>query len=257
MTSARTGASLPRLVEVMRTLLGPSGCPWDRAQTPATLKGYVIEEAYEVVDAIEGGAPDELREELGDLLMQIVFLAELVPDFDVDDVIAGIADKLERRHPHVFGDLEVSGEGEVLANWEAIKAEEKKGRGALEGVPRSMPGLLRAMRIGEKAARVGYDWPDAKGARAKIGEELAELDQAGDAAHEERELGDLLFAITSYARKRGLDPEAALRGTLERFGARFGVVERRAAEEGIRLDELDQGELDRRWQAAKAQLDQR
>lgn len=257
MTDARTGASLPRLVEVMRTLLGPSGCPWDRAQTPETLKGYVIEEAYEVVSAIESGGQADLREELGDLLMQIVFLAELAPAFDVDDVVAGIADKLERRHPHVFGDVDVSGEGEVLANWEAIKAQEKKGRGALEGVPRSMPGLLRAMRVGEKAARVGYDWPDAKGARAKIDEELAELDRAEDRVHEEQELGDLLFAITSYARKRGLDPEAALRGTLERFGARFAVVERRAADEGVRLSELDPDELERRWQAAKAELAQR
>lgn len=255
-----SGRTLPRLVAVMRRLLGPDGCPWDRAQTKETLRPYVIEEAFEVVDAIDRGAPADLREELGDLLMQVVFLAELARaegSFDVDDVVAGIADKLERRHPHVFGDAEVADADEVLRNWEAIKAEEKAGRGALEGVPVSMPALLRAVKVGEKAARVGYDWPDAEGARAKIDEELRELDEASDPAREEEELGDLLFAIASYARKRALDPEAALRRALDRFGARFGLVERRAAQEGVRLSDLDAEELDRRWRAAKAELDQR
>jgi tetrapyrrole methylase family protein/MazG family protein/ATP diphosphatase len=244
----------------MRRLLGPDGCPWDREQTKETLRPYVIEEAFEVVDAIDHGSPSDLREELGDLLMQVVFLAELgraEGSFQIDDVVAGIADKLERRHPHVFGDVKVADSAEVLRNWESIKAEEKKGRGTLEGVPVSMPALLRAVRVGEKAARVGYDWTDAAGARATIDEELRELDEAGDDERAEEELGDLLFAIASYARKRKLDPEAALRRALDRFGARFGLVERRAREEGVRLDALDAEELDRRWRAAKAELAQR
>ena len=250
------GESLPRLVAIMRRLLGPDGCPWDREQTKESLRPFVIEEAFEVVDAIDHGGASDLREELGDLLMQVVFLAELgraEGSFAIDDVIAGIADKLERRHPHVFGDVKVADSGEVLRNWESIKAEEKKGRGTLEGVPVSMPALLRAVRVGEKAARVGYDWPDAEGVRAKIDEELRELDEAGEERAEE-ELGDLLFAIASYARKRSLDPEAALRRALDRFGERFGVVERHAQAEGVRLDALDTEELERRWQAAKAEL---
>lgn len=251
------GESLPRLVEVMQRLLGEGGCPWDREQTLETLRPYIVEEAFEVVDAIDRGSPELLREELGDLLMQVVFCSELAraaDQFVLDDVIAGIADKLVRRHPHVFGDAKVSGSGEVLANWERIKAEEKKGRGALEGVPVAMPALTRAVRIGEKAARVGYDWPDAAGVRAKVDEELRELDAAADREAEERELGDLLFAIASFARKRALDPEAALRRALDRFSARFAAVEEGAKAEGVRLEALDAEELDRRWQAAKAAL---
>ena len=252
-----SGESLPRLVAILRRLLGPGGCPWDREQTHESLRPFVIEEAFEVVDAIDRGSAADLREELGDLLMQVVFLAELgraEGSFAIDDVIAGIADKLERRHPHVFGDVEVQDSAEVLRNWESIKAEEKKGRGPLEGVPVAMPALQRAVRVGEKAARVGYDWPDAAGVRAKIDEELRELDEAEGAERAEEELGDLLFAIASYARKRALDPEAALRRALDRFSERFGVVERRAQAEGVRLDALDAEELDRRWRAAKAEL---
>ena len=254
MTDERRGESLPRLVRVMQRLLGPDGCPWDRAQTFESLRPYVIEEAFELVDAIDGGSPDHLREELGDFLMQFVFLAELARSrgwFGPDDAIGDICDKLERRHPHVFGDAEVTGTAEVETNWEAIKRAEKAGRGALEGVPVAMPALLRAVRVSEKAARVGYDWPDADGARRKIDEELAELDAAANAHEEAAELGDLLFAIASWARKRGHDPEAALRASLDRFGARFGRVERQAGEEGVRLEELDAEELDRRWEAAK------
>jgi MazG family protein len=253
------GESLPRLVEVMQRLLGPGGCPWDREQSLETLRPYVIEEAFEVVDAIDQGSPELLREELGDLLLQVVFSAELARAqgwFGPDDVIAGICEKLVRRHPHVFGEVEVSGSGEVLTQWERIKAEEKKGRGLLEGVPRAMPALLRAARIGDKASSVGFDWPDAAGARAKIDEELAELDEAPDAQAEERELGDLLFAVASWARKRGHDPEAALRRALDRFGERFARVERRAGAEGLELAGLDAEELDARWQAAKAELEE-
>jgi tetrapyrrole methylase family protein/MazG family protein/ATP diphosphatase len=252
------GRSLARLVEIMRQLLAPDGCPWDREQTLQTLRPYVIEEAHEVVDAIDGGSPEDLREELGDLLLQIVFQAELARAkgwFGPDDVVSAICDKLVRRHPHVYGDTQVSGVGEVLANWEVIKAQEKAGRGVLDGVPKALPALLRAMRVGEKAARVGFDWPDSAGARAKVNEELAELDAAlavGDATQVEHELGDVLFALVSVARKSGVDPEAALRGTLDRFTRRVRGVEAMVAERGQDLQQLTHEALDTLWQQAKA-----
>jgi tetrapyrrole methylase family protein/MazG family protein/ATP diphosphatase len=252
------GESLPRLVEIMQRLLSPTGCPWDREQTLATLRPFVIEEAHEVVDAIDRGSPDELREELGDLLMQIVFQAELARAagwFGPDDVVAAISEKLVRRHPHVFGDVKVSGTEEVLANWEKLKLREKKDRGLLEGVPVSLPSLLRAVRVGEKAARVGYDWPDLGGPRAKVDEELGELDEAlagSDPTRVEQELGDVLFALASLARKRGVDPEAALRGTLDRFTRRFAAAERAARDEGTTLDALDDVRRDELWERAKS-----
>ncbi len=252
------GSTLPRLVQIMQRLLAPGGCPWDREQTLETLRTYVIEEAHEVVDAIDRGSPEHLREELGDLLLQIVFQSELARAqrwFGPDDVIAAICDKLVRRHPHVFADTQVSGSAEVIANWEAIKAQEKRGRGALEGVPVALPALLRALRMGEKAARVGFDWPDGQGARDKVGEELNELDAAvaaGDRREIERELGDVLFALANYARKLELDPETALRQTLARFAERVSAVERAAAAQGHTVDELGAEQLDALWSAAKA-----
>jgi tetrapyrrole methylase family protein/MazG family protein/ATP diphosphatase len=254
------GSTLPRLVQIMQRLLAPDGCPWDREQTLQSLRNYVIEEAHEVVDAIDRGDPAELREELGDLLLQIVFQSELARAqgwFGPDDVVAAICEKLIRRHPHVFGDTKVSGTDEVLVNWEKIKASEKRGRGALDGVPVALPSLLRALRMGEKAARVGFDWPNGQGARDKVSEELGELDQAlasGDKAQAERELGDLLFALVSYARKLELDPEAALRGTLARFAERVRHVERAALAGGRPAEELSPAELDALWVAAKRDL---
>ncbi|UJR80459.1 nucleoside triphosphate pyrophosphohydrolase [Sandaracinus amylolyticus] len=259
---AQIGAALPRFVAVMRRLLGPGGCPWDREQTFETMRPFVVEEAHEVVDAIDRGSPDALREELGDLLMQIVFLAELARArgwFGPDDVVDAISDKMIRRHPHVFGDAKASTPAEVLERWERDKAREKgasgEPKGALDGVPVAMPGLLRAVRIGDKAARVGYDWPDAEGARAKITEELAELDEAaasGDATRTEEELGDLLFAIASWSRKKTIDPEAALRGALDRFTHRFREAERIAHDEGRPLAERSADELDALWRRVKA-----
>lgn len=256
----QNGQTLPRLVEIMQRLLAPDGCPWDREQTLETLRPYVVEEAHEVVDAIDRGAPDELREELGDLLLQIVFQSELARMqgwFGPDDVVAAICEKLVRRHPHVFGDQKVSGAAEVLERWEQIKAREKAGRGVLEGVPKALPALLRATRMGEKAARVGFDWPDLTGARAKVDEELAELDAAirgEDRARVEQELGDVLFSLVSVARKLDVDPEAALRGTLERFGQRVRWVEDRVKERGQDLAALDEAALDALWHEAKSQL---
>lgn len=265
------GQSLPRLVELMQRLLADDGCPWDREQTFEKLRKYVIEEAHEVADAIDKGDRAEIREELGDLLLQVVFQAELGRKegaFGPDDVVKAIVDKLVRRHPHVFADTEVSGSTEVLRNWEQIKAQEKQGRGLLSGVPRSMAALVRAQRIGEKVERVGFDWPDLAGSRAKVAEEIAELDQAiaeGDAHAVEEELGDALFALVNLARHSGIDAEAALRGTIDKFTRRFGHVEKRVHEkhggwpvdvEGKPGKGLTLEEMDGYWEEAKAQAKQ-
>ena len=234
--SAQKGEAYARLVEVMQRLLAKDGCPWDREQTPAKLRKYVLEEACEVIDAIDSGDRASIREELGDLLLQVVFLGELMRvegSFGPDDIVAGIVEKLVRRHPHVFGDTEVTGSEEVLENWERIKAAEKKDRRLLDSVPRSMPGLTRAQRVGEKVKRVGFDWPDARGSRAKIAEELGELDRAvaeGHQEHIEDELGDVLFAVVNLARHVNVDAEGALRKTIDKFTRRFAHVESRVKE---------------------------
>jgi tetrapyrrole methylase family protein/MazG family protein/ATP diphosphatase len=260
------GEAYVRLVEIMQRLLAPDGCPWDREQTPLTLRRYVLEEACEVIDAIDAGDTTSLREELGDLLLQVVFLGELMRNeglFGPDDIVRAIADKLVRRHPHVFADVEVSGAGDVLKNWERIKAAEKKDRGLLDSVPRSLPALTRAQRVGEKVERVGFDWPDARGSRAKVSEEMGELDRAiadGDRARVEAELGDVLFALVNLARHVDVDAEAALRGTIAKFQRRFDHVEARVKEnhggwpapsEPGGATKLPLEELDRYWDEAK------
>jgi len=220
----------------MRRLLAPGGCPWDREQTFESLRKYVLEEACEVIDAIDSGQRDQLREELGDLLLQVVFQAELgraQAGFAIDDVVAGIVDKLVRRHPHVFGDGTAKDADEVLSNWERIKADEKKDRGVLAGVPRSLPALTRAQRVGEKVARVGFDWASAEGSRAKVAEELTELDQAIESGEEdaiEAEMGDVLFALVNLSRHHAVDAEGALRRTIDKFTRRFAHVEARVKE---------------------------
>ncbi len=231
------GATLTRLVGVVRRLLGPGGCPWDREQTFETTRKFVLEEACEVIDAIDSGDRDALREELGDLVLQVVFLSELARKekaFAIDDAVAGIVDKLVTRHPHVFGNLDAETADEVLRNWEQIKAREKKGRGILSGVPRSLPALVRAQAIGEKVRRVGFDWADVGGSREKVAEEIGELDraiEAGDAAAVEEELGDVLFALVNLSRHVKVDAEGALRRTIDKFTARFAHVEARVKEE--------------------------
>jgi len=230
------GAAYVRLVELMQRLLAADGCPWDREQSIESLRKYVLEEACEVIDAIDSGDRASLREELGDLLLQVVFLGELARQegtFGPDDIVQSIVDKLVRRHPHVFADVEVSGSGEVLQNWEKIKATEKKDRPLLDSVPRSLPALTRAQRIGEKVERVGFDWPDVGGSRAKVSEEIAELDEAiasGDKARITAELGDALFALVNLARHVEVDAELALRGTIDKFHRRFAHVEKRVRE---------------------------
>jgi MazG family protein len=251
------GSNLPALAAIVRALLGPSGCPWDRAQTLETLRPYVVEEAHEVVDAIDRGDRGALREELGDLLFQVVFqsaLAEAEGAFGLSDVVDAISEKMVRRHPWVFGGEAAPDEAGASERWEALKAAERAptAKGALDGVPVDLPALLRALRVGEKAAAVGYDFEDAAAARAKVDEELAEMDAATDAAAAlEHELGDALFALANYARKRGLDPEAALRGALHRFTRRFRHAEVAATARGEGLAGLSAAELDALWREAK------
>ena len=258
------GSTLPRLVGLMQRLLSSDGCPWDREQSLESLRKYVLEEACEVIDAIDSGNRDALREELGDLLLQIVFQAELgrrEGKFAIDDVVEGIVAKLVSRHPHVFGDLTAKDADEVLRNWEKLKAKEKGERGILGGVPRAMPALTRAQRIGEKVARVGFDWKDARGSRAKVDEEIGELDRAvasGDKGAIEEELGDALFALVNLSRHVGVDAEGALRRTIDKFSTRFAHVEKRVREVHGGWGEAGGGEqhlpletLDVYWEEAK------
>lgn len=246
-----------RLLEVMRRLRDPrTGCPWDRQQDAQSLARYTLEEAYEVVAAIEQQDPAALRGELGDLLFQVVFLAQLASErgeYGFDDVAAGIADKLTQRHPHVF-----AGEGpEAHERWESIKAEERRQRGvngALGDVPLALPALTRAAKLGKRAAAVGFDWTDADGPGRKILEELAEVQAARTGAggsSVEDEIGDLLLAVTSLARHLHVDPETALRGANMRFEQRFALMERLAGKRGLRLDGLDAAQLDSLWNEAK------
>ena len=257
--NGKSGDNISRLVDIMRRLLAPGGCPWDREQTLRSLRTYVIEEAYEVVDAIDKQAPELLREELGDLLLQIVFQAELARAqgwFGLDDVIDSICEKLVRRHPHVFADTELSTSREVILNWEKLKAAERKEHrtGVLDGVPASLPALLRAMRLGEKVSRIGFDWPDAAGAREKLDEELGEMDLAfelGDLDAVRREIGDVLFTVANLARKAGIDPEGALCDTLARFTRRMKRVERELDDSGRDFAGMTAEQLDELWVRAK------
>jgi MazG family protein len=234
--SEQRGEAFVRVVELMRRLLAPDGCPWDREQSPSSLRRYVLEEACEVIDAIDQGDRPALLEELGDLLLQVAFLGELMRQegaFGPDDIARGLVDKLVRRHPHVFGDVEVSGADEVVRNWEQLKAAEKKDRPLLGSVARSLPALTRAQRVGEKVEGVGFDWPDLSGSRAKVTEEMGELDLAiaeGDRQHIEAEFGDVLFALVNLARHLDLDAEGALRRTIDKFERRFAHVEARVRE---------------------------
>jgi len=259
---SRAATSIERLLSIMERLRGPDGCPWDREQTLRTLRPYVLEETYEVLEAIEGGDVREHREELGDLLLQIVFQAQLRKEegaFEFADVADAISDKLVSRHPHVFGSADVKDAEGVLKQWAALKREEKKAKGGghsvLEGVPLEMPALARADRLTEKASRIGFDWPDAAGARGKVAEELAELDDAirgGDRDAIEHEVGDALFALANLARKLEVPPEEALRGSIARFLSRFGHVERELARRGVPHAGATLAEMDALWDEAKA-----
>jgi len=249
-----------RLVEIMAKLRGPDGCPWDREQSLETLKVYLLEETFEVRQAMEAEDPEALREELGDLLFQVIFqcrIAEEMGWFDLGGVASGIAEKLVRRHPHVFGDARVSTSREVVRQWEDLKEEERR-RGAkrsrLSGVPGDLPGLLRALRLSEKAARAGFDWESTAHVFDKVREEIAEWEEASlhrDREQGERELGDLLFSLVNVARKMGLDPEAAVQGANTRFTRRFGRMEESLAREGRGPEEVPAARLEELWEDAK------
>lgn len=251
-----------RLRDIMARLRDPeTGCPWDVKQDFSTIAPYTIEEAFEVADAIERGDHDALKDELGDLLFQVYFHARMAEEqgsFDVADVAAAVSDKLVRRHPHVFGDREIASDDELRRHWERDKlAEGNADAGALDGVGRALPGLMRAAKLQRRASAVGFDWPRAEPVPAKIREELDELTREmavdePDPARLAEELGDLLFACVNLARHLHVDPEAALRGANAKFERRFREVEKRARAGGREPSEYDLAELDAFWDEAKA-----
>lgn len=261
---SRAAEDIESLLELMRRLRGPGGCPWDREQDFASIAPYTIEEAYEVADAVAQGDMERLRDELGDLLFQVVFHAQLAQErgaFDFAGVAQGIHAKLVRRHPHVFREPRVLASAQALDAWEAQKAGERAARGAagaLSDVPLALPALTRAAKLGRRAGRVGFDWEGAAGVRAKVDEELAELDEAAaapaDAAPDRlaEELGDLLFTLANWARHRDLDPEQALRAACLKFEHRFRLMEQAATASGKPLSSLTPEQWEALWNEAKA-----
>jgi tetrapyrrole methylase family protein/MazG family protein len=256
---------IDRLLHIMSRLRGPGGCPWDHEQTLQTLKPFMVEECYEVVDAIDDDDAQQHCDELGDLLLQIVFQSQIRSEdgaFAFDDVATAISEKLVRRHPHVFGDRTVSGSDEVVRNWEAIKDEEKMRAGAaqdasvLDGVPRHLPALQRARKVQSRASRAGFDWPDESGVVAKLDEEMQELKQAIHGNQEQEigeELGDLLFSVVNLCRFHGFEAEDVLEQSTRKFSARFREVERRVHAAGHALKDCSPDDLDNHWEAVKAQ----
>lgn len=250
-----------KAMNIMRRLRGPGGCPWDAEQSHDSLKRYLIEECYEVIEAIDKQDDDLLREELGDLLLQPLFHAAIAEErgaFTIDDVLDTLADKLIRRHPHVFGDQEIRTSEEQVTNWEKIKKEEKgeERKSALSGIPPHMPALMKAQKITEKAARVGFDWEHTDQVYAKVLEELHELEETMVSRDQERmeaELGDLLFAIVNLGRFLAVNPEEALRKTIDRFSSRFDHVEETLHSRGIQLKDASLEEMDLLWNDAKKQ----
>lgn len=245
-----------RLVDIMSRLR--KECPWDREQTPETLRQYILEEAYETVETIDEGNWAELKKELGDLLLQIVFQAEIAREqerFELHDVIAHINNKLIERHPHVFGDTRVRDSGEVKDNWEQIKMKSEKRRSILDGIPAHLPGLLRAQRVQDKASQAGFDWDDDRGVIDKIREEIEELRAAETPAEREEEIGDILFSLVNLCRFQGINAEDALRRTTTKFISRFQYIEQRLAEREQRPQDVDLNALEQLWQEAKLRTD--
>ena len=257
---------LTRLLDIMARLRDPdSGCPWDARQTFATIAPYTIEEAYEVADAIAGGDIAALREELGDLLLQVVFHARIAEEdgaFDFDAIARTIADKLVRRHPHVFGDAEITGDAAQRVHWETLKADERAAKAAregreasvLDGIPSALPALMRAEKLGKRAARVGFEWPNIDGALGKLDEEMTELKAelaSADATRLRDEIGDVLFSVVNVARHLKIDPEAALRDANAKFERRFHAVEAGLAAEGRDFGDASLDDMEAHWQRAK------
>ena len=249
---------LPDLVQVVKILRGPGGCQWDAAQTHQSIRRNFLEEAYEVAEAIDEGSVDHLKEELGDVLLQVVFHASIEEDagrFNLDDVADGVCKKLIYRHPHVFGDVTVHSTGEILSNWEELKKQEKgqaTQADAVDAVARSLPALWRAEKVQKKAKKAGFDWPDISGALDKLSEELSELKQAvAQGTNVEEELGDLLFSAVNVSRFLKADPEDALNGATDKFIGWFRKVEAQAAAQGRSMEGMTLEELDKLWECAK------
>ncbi|MFQ6097872.1 MAG: nucleoside triphosphate pyrophosphohydrolase [Armatimonadota bacterium] len=248
--------ALQDLVEVIARLRGPGGCPWDRQQTHASLKRYLIEECYEALEAIDARDPKRLSDELGDVLIQVLLHAQIAAergDFDIEDIAQGTVRKLRHRHPHVFGDVQVRDADEVIVNWERLKHQEPVNRGReslLDGVPEALPALLRALKTQKRAARVGFDWEDVTGPLEKVDEELRrDIAEGKDAADE---VGDLLFAVVNVARFLDVDPEDALRATVRKFRERFACIEAAARRQGRAIEEMTVEEMDAVWDRTKS-----
>jgi MazG family protein len=254
------GDELEKLLQLMARLRSSEGCPWDREQTLSSLRPYVLEEAYELVQAIGEGGSESIREELGDLLLEVVFVNQIASEeklFEMDDVIRGIHDKLVRRHPHVFENERAASAERALERWDEIKKREKEKRSSvLDGVPRSLAALARAQKISSRAAKAGFDWTSAKEVEAKLKEELSELDQAvasGEPASVEEEMGDVLFALVNLARHLGVDAEVALSAATEKFAERFRHLEAALQSQGRAVKDTDMEELDGLWERAKTE----
>lgn len=256
-------SEMVRLRRIMEQLRGPDGCPWDREQTLESLRTYLVEEAHEVIEAIDAGSPEALREELGDLLLQIIFQARVAEEsgaFDIESVMRGIGDKIVSRHPHVFASGRLDNADQVLRQWEQLKADERRGRkdaSMFAGVPGALPALLKALRISSKAARVGFDWSDAAGVWKKIEEEMAELGEAmrrGDRGAVAEEIGDLLFTIANLARHEEVDPEQALQAANRKFIERFRYVEETMSRDGARPAPEQRERMEALWEEAKTAL---
>jgi MazG family protein len=257
-----SGIVFEQLLAIMARLRGPQGCPWDLTQTRASLKPFLVEEAYEVLDAIDAGDEPGLVEELGDLLLQVVFHAQIGAEdgtFQMTDILRRVCEKMTSRHPHVFGEARVETPEAALLQWEAIKQGEHTSlgqrRSVIDGVPRALPGLLRAQRMQSKAARVKFDWPDAAAAWGKVREEVAEVGEAlaaGDPGRVREELGDLLFSVVNVARLSSIDAEDALQAANEKFRRRFQGMEAALAAEGTSVTAAGTDELERSWEAMKA-----
>jgi len=252
-------SSFEAFLEIIAHLRAPDGCPWDKKQTHQTLRPYLIEEAYELLDALDADDPAAMREEFGDLLLQIILHAQIASEygeFTIADVLTGIHQKIVYRHPHVFGDLNLPDEDSVLSNWEKLKAQErvangKLDAGLLDGIPQSLPALIQAHEYQARAARVGFDWPDLSGVLDKLSEEIREVEQAENNARFSSEIGDLLFSVVNLARWKKIDAESALRAANRRFRLRFMHLEQEAQKQGRQLDELSLDELDALWEEAK------
>jgi tetrapyrrole methylase family protein / MazG family protein len=246
------------LVAIMARLRGEDGCPWDRRQTKEDLKPFLIEETYEILEALDRGDDQGLQEELGDLLFHIIFMARIAEEegaFDIDDVTHGVAEKMVRRHPHIFGSSKVSGAPEVEANWARLKAAEKPRGSLMEGLPQHLPALMRAYRLTQRASQVGFDWEHKDQVWAKLEEELKEFQQALKEEKKEQmreELGDILFTLVNLARFIGVDPEDALRRVTNKFAERFTYIEQRLREQGKAPHEVSLAEMDALWEESKS-----